>query len=239
MASETRVWRTGILRTCPPKPGPETCKQVEPRHSSHMSVKQVVEQRSNPVERAVKADLCPEFERDRIDMWTNIRFCALHGSFAPALFGTAVPCGNGLSRFAGFPHQAVIQPRIKTRFVVGIGPGGLAKTSPQILETVAHHLGNVPESGKVLVFHANVERSRFATYGGTPDPIDLKAVEQHPFHEVPDRRVFHVENNQPPTVFLIRTDAGRVCKKIVLGIRCRRRGGYGKIIAASQRCEFH
>ena len=113
-------------------------------------------------------------------MWTDIRFGALHGSFAPVLFGTAVPCGNGLSRFAGFPHQAVIQPRIKTRFVVGIGPGGLAKTSPQILETIAHHFGNVPESGKVLVFRANVERSRFATCGGTPDPIDLKAVEATP-----------------------------------------------------------
>src|ERR1700722_3446283 len=209
MASETRVWRTGILRTYPPKPGFETCKQVDPRHSSHMSVKQVVEQRSNPVDRLVKADLCPEFERDRIDMWTNICFCALHGSFAPALFGTAVACGNGLSRFASFPHQAVRQPRIKSEFVVGIGPRGLAKTFPQILETVAHHLCNVPESGKILVFRANVERSRFATRGGTPDPIDLKAVEQHPLHEVPDRRVFHVVNNQPPGVFLIRTNAGR------------------------------
>src|ERR1700741_2698304 len=92
-------------------------------HSSHMSIKQVVEQGSNSVERPVKADLCPEFEGDRIDMWTDIRFGALHGSSSPALFGIAVPCGNGLPRCAGFPHQAVIQPRIKAGFVVGIGPG--------------------------------------------------------------------------------------------------------------------
>src|SRR5271166_5104667 len=110
-------------------------------------------------------------------MWTNIRFGALEGSFAPALFGAAVSCGNGLSRFAGFPHQTVIQPGIKTGFVVGIGPGGLGKTSPQILEAVAYHLGNVPESGKVLLFRANVERSSFAACRSTPDPINLKAVE--------------------------------------------------------------
>ena len=143
---------------------------VDLRHSSHMSIKQVVEQGSNSVERPVKADLCPEFESDRIDMWTDIRFGALHGSSSPALFGTAVPCGNGLPRFAGFPHQAVIQPRIKAGFVVGIGSGGLAKTSPKILETVAHHLGNVPESGKVLFIRANVQRSCFATCGCSQTP---------------------------------------------------------------------
>src|SRR5271165_7102702 len=37
-----------------------------------MSIKHVVEQGSNSVERPVKADLCPEFESDRIDMWTDL-----------------------------------------------------------------------------------------------------------------------------------------------------------------------
>jgi len=143
-------------------------------------------------------------------LWTDIRFGALHGSFSPALFGTAVPCGNALPRFAGFPHQAVIQPRIKAGFVVGIGPGGLAKTSPKILETVAHHLGNVPESGKVLFFRANQADRIRPERGWRPEGLEWSKTDQTARYSPVSR--------EPQFKIIVNTDGRSIFPSVLRGI---------------------